>query len=252
MDAGLPEATARKLPSHAKYELRVVLVAIAVVLVGIPFGLLLQQVTTDGPLTALDESAASWTNRHAHHAPGMIGAMEVLSFMGKPIFLALVVGLPAIWLLRRGARKIVVFLVVTCIGGGIVDSLVKLAVGRSRPEVDDPIIVAFGKSFPSGHSMSSVICYGALIVALSPLMSDRVRRTATACAAVLVLAIGTSRLVLGVHFITDVLGGYVLGAAWLIGSVAAFETWRADRGRRKTAPLAEGIEPEEAKELVAT
>ena len=49
------------------------------------------------------------------------------------------------------------------------------------------------------------------------------------------------------HFVSDVLGGYVLGAAWLIGSVAAFEIWREERGKRTTAPLAEGVEPEEAK-----
>ena len=101
--------------------------------------------------------------------------------------------------------------------------------------------------------MSSLVCYGALLVAFAPLMSDRVRRGGHRGAVVLlVLAIGGSRLALGVHFISDVLGGYVLGAAWLIGSVAAFETWRADRGRRRTDPLVEGVEPEETKELAAT
>src|SRR5687767_6198985 len=113
MDAGLPDATARKLRPLAKYELRIVLVAVAVVLVGIPFGLLLQQVTTDGFLTALDESAARWTNRRVHGEDGVIGVMEFVSFLGKPIFLTVAVGLPALWLLRRGAYKIVIFLAVT-------------------------------------------------------------------------------------------------------------------------------------------
>ena len=252
MDAGLPEGTARKLGPFAKYELRVVLVGIAVVLVGIPFGLLLQQVTTDGALTALDESAARWTNRRVQGEDGVIGFMEFVSFLGKPIFLTVAVGLPALWFLRHGARKIVVFLAVTSIGGGIVDTIVKIAVGRSRPQHDEPIVEAFGNSFPSGHSMSSLVCYGALLIAVAPLLSTGPRRAATAFVVVLVLANGASRLVLGVHFISDVVGGYVLGAAWLIGSVAVFETWRADRGRRKTDPLTEGVEPEEAKELVAT
>jgi undecaprenyl-diphosphatase len=61
------------------------------------------------------------------------------------------------------------------------------------------------------------------------------------------MAIGFSRLTLGVHYVSDVLGGYVLGAAWLLASVAAFEIWREDRGRRPTKPLEEGVEPEEAK-----
>ncbi len=67
-----------------------------------------------------------------------------------------------------------------------------------------------------------------------------------------ILAIGFSRLALGVHYVSDVLGGYALGAAWLVGSVAAFEIWREDRGRRRTHPLEEGVEPEEAEVLVDT
>ena len=84
------------------------------------------------------------------------------------------------------------------------------------------------------------------------MLHGRARTAAIAATITLALLIGFSRLTLGVHYVSDVLGGYILGAAWLIGSVAAFETWRADRGRRTTAPLAEGVEPEEAKELVAT
>lgn len=228
------------------------LVAAAVALTGIPFGLLLHQVTTDGPLTALDESAAVWTNRRIQGEDGVIATMQFVSFLGKPMFLFFAVGIPCLWLLRRGAYKLVVFLAVTSIGGGIVDTIVKLAVGRPRPVHEEPIAEALHYSFPSGHSMSSLVCYGALLVAFAPLLPERTRRPALAAVAALVLAIGASRLALGVHFISDVVGGYVLGAAWLLGSIAVFETYRADRGRRRTEPLHEGIEPEEAKELVAT
>jgi undecaprenyl-diphosphatase len=65
----------------------------------------------------------------------------------------------------------------------------------------------------------------------------------------LVLAIGASRLLLGVHFLSDVVGGYLLGLAWLCGATAAFETWRVERGRRPSHPLVEGVEPEEAPAL---
>jgi undecaprenyl-diphosphatase len=99
--------------------------------------------------------------------------------------------------------------------------------------------------------MSSLVCYGALLVVFVPLLSPTARRWATAAAIALVLAIGASRLVLGVHYISDVAGGYVLGAAWLLASVAVFETWRADRGRRTTEPLVEGVEPEETKAAVS-
>jgi hypothetical protein len=52
-----------------------------------------------------------------------------------------------------------------------------------------------------------------------------------------------------VHFISDVVGGYILGFAWLAASVAAFEIWREERGKRHTHISDEGVEPEEAKQL---
>jgi undecaprenyl-diphosphatase len=60
---------------------------------------------------------------------------------------------------------------------------------------------------------------------------------------VLVLAIGASRVLLGVHFVSDVVGGWVLGLAWLIGAVAVFEIWREEEGGPPVQPLEEGVEP---------
>ena len=181
----------------------------------------------------------------------MIALLDVISFLGKPIFLLFAIGIPgAVDPAATAAGSSAIFLAVTCIGGGIVDTIVKVGVGRPRPEVEEPIIEAFGKSFPSGHSMQAVVCYGALLLVFLPLLNGRVRTLAIAAYVVLFLAIGFSRLSLGVHFISDVLGGYVLGAAWLAGSVAVFEIWREERGKRPTHVTEEGVEPEEAKQLV--
>ncbi len=246
MDHGLPETAVEHLAPPGRYGLRETLIGVAVVLVGVPFGLLLHQVTTDGPFTALDESAAQWLHTRLVDNEVARFLLHVVSYTGKPIFLTFAVGLPALWLLRRGARKLVTFLAVVSLGGGAIDTIVKVAVGRPRPTFDEPIATAFGNSFPSGHSMSSLVCYGALLLVFLPLIARRWRPYAIAGTAAWVLAIGFSRLALGVHFISDVIGGYALGAAWLIGSVAAFEIWREDRGQRQTHPLEEGIEPEEA------
>lgn len=249
MDHLLPAGVASRLGPLARYELRALLFGLAIVLTAIPFGLLLHQVTTDGPLTAFDEDGAQWLNDRLAGEDGAIAALRAISFTGKPIFLLFAVGLPTLWALHRGARRIAAFLVVTSIGGGLVDTAVKVAVGRPRPDVDEPIATAFGKSFPSGHSMSAVVCYGALLLVFLPLLAGRRRTLAVAATALLVLLIGFSRLTLGVHFVSDVLGGYVLGAAWLTASVAAFEIWREERHRPRTAPLSEGVEPEEASDL---
>ncbi|HUQ40802.1 MAG TPA: phosphatase PAP2 family protein [Acidimicrobiales bacterium] len=234
------------MPAVERYGLRVTLLAIALALVGIPFGFLLQQVLAEGPLTRLDLAGARWLHLLVVEHPVAVVALELVSFTGKPIFLTVVIGALSLWLLRHGHRKLVAFLVVTSVGGGVVDSIVKVAVGRSRPEFDEPVATAFGNSFPSGHSMSSLICYGAVLLVLLPVLPVPLRRPAIVGTGLLVLAIGTSRLALGVHFVSDVAGGYVLGAAWLAASVAAFEIWREERGRRRTHPLTEGMDPEVA------
>lgn len=245
MDAGLPGAAARRLSPLARYELRVVLLAVAFLLLAVPFGLLLHQVLSDGPVTTWDEEWASWLNDRFHDRPLAIDVLEAVSFTGTPIFLIFAVGLPALWVLRRGGRRLALFLAVTCSSGGIVGTVVKVAVGRPRPQVEDPIHTAFGNSFPSGHALQAVNCYGALLLVLLPLVPEGRRRLAIALTATWALLIGFTRLALGVHYVSDVVGGFALGGAWLAGSVAVFELWREDRGRRRTDPLEEGIEPEE-------
>lgn len=239
----------RKLGPLAKYELRLLLFVAAFGLVAVPFAFLLQQVLSDGPVTSFDREGAQWLNDRFYGHGGAIGALHVISFTGKPIFLFPAVGIPALWILRRGGRKLAIFLAVTCLGGGLVDTIVKVVVGRHRPEVDHPIITAFGKSFPSGHSMQAVVCYGALLLVFLPLIPANRRTLAIGATATWALLIGLSRLALGVHYVSDVLGGFVLGAAWLAASVASFQIWREDRGKRPTEPLTEGVEPEESTQL---
>jgi undecaprenyl-diphosphatase len=77
--------------------------------------------------------------------------------------------------------------------------------------------------------MTSVIGYGVLLLILLPLIERKKWRLLFGAAIFLVLAIGFSRLALGVHYITDVLGGYALGGAWLAASTAAFSIWREER-----------------------
>jgi undecaprenyl-diphosphatase len=222
-----------------------VLLGIAIAIAGVPFGLLLHEVTSHGPLTRLDDRWAASLHDRVPDGGTAETLLRAVSFTGKPIFLVVAVGLPTLWLLRHGARRLALFLAVVSIGGGLVDSAVKGAVGRPRPRFDEPIATAFGKSFPSGHSMSSLICFGALLVVFLPLVPRRGRPWCVGAVALWVLAIGVSRLALGVHYVSDVIGGYLLGAAWLIGSVAVFEAWRSERGLRPTQPLADGVDPAE-------
>ena len=235
----------RRFDPVKRYGARLTLLGLAIALVGIPMGWLLHEVTTNGPITGLDESLAQDLHARVVDSPTTVDALQLISFTGKPIFLGLVVGLPCLWLLRHHAYKLIVFLILTSIGGGIVDTIVKVAVGRPRPHMDQPVATAFGHSFPSGHSMSSTICYGAVFLVFAPWFSEPVRKALLGLTIAMPILIGFSRLALGVHFLSDILGGYVLGLAWLIASVAAFEIYRVERGRPKTAATVEGVEPED-------
>ncbi|MBI2710804.1 MAG: phosphatase PAP2 family protein [Actinobacteria bacterium] len=245
MDGGLPEPVTRRLGPVERYGLRLVLLAGAIVVVTLPFGLLLEQVATDGSFTRADLWLARWLHGRVVGRPVAVDALQVLSFLGKPIFLAGVVVVVGAWLVRQHSWRLITFLVVTAIGGGIVDSVMKVVVARPRPRFDKPVASAIGKSFPSGHAMSSTIVYGSVLLILLPVVAQSRRRPLLAGTALLLVLIGLSRLALGVHYLTDVAGGWLLGAAWLSASVAAFETWRVDRGQRATGALDEGLAPEE-------
>lgn len=229
MSPDLPRATRTRLGPVERYGIRLTLVGLAVVLVAVPFATLTFQVLGEGPLTRFDGGIADRLNAWVHHREGVLHLLEAVSFLGRPVVLFVVVAFAVGWLWRPGQHRTALFLVVTSLGGGLVDTLVKAAVDRPRPAVDHPVATAMGKSFPSGHAMSATVTYGALLVAVWPLLSRRARRVARVATIALVLAVGTSRLFLGVHFLTDVIGGYVLGLAWLAGAVAAFDAWRHDQ-----------------------
>jgi undecaprenyl-diphosphatase len=247
--AGLPDLVRRRLDPTGRYGLRLTLFAAAVVLVSVPFTTLLFQVLDKGSLTRLDGEVANSLNRSVHGSRVAVDLLQTISFLGKPVFLALVIAVAAGFAWHRGRHRVAAFLVTTSLGGGLVDSAVKILVDRPRPKVDHPVATALGKSFPSGHSMSSTIVYGAVLLVYMAAIPPRRRRLALAATTALVVAIGASRLFLGVHFLTDVLGGYVLGLAWLAGATAVFEVWREERGRQPAEPLTEGVEPEAGRDL---
>lgn len=242
----------RRLDPGSRYGLRVSLFAVAAVVVGVPFGVLLQQVVSQGPVVRFDIGAAAAIHRLVVERPAVLRFMAAVSFLGKPVWLFVIVGAAALFLARQRLWRLVVFTVVTPLLGGIVDTAVKVAVNRDRPVFEQPLVHAMGKSFPSGHSMSAVVAYGALLVVFLPVLRRSHRLAAVIGVGALCFLIGISRLALGVHFLSDVVGGWALGVAWLAAAVAAFETWRADMGQRRTEPLKEGIEPESASELDIT
>jgi undecaprenyl-diphosphatase len=249
MASVLPSAVRRRLNPIERYGLRLTLAVVAFVLVVVPFASLLFEVLAEGPLTRFDGNVADSLNHWVHDSALAVDVLEAVSWMGRPPILWLLVGSASAYAWYSGARKITIYLLATTISGGILSTLVKVLVDRPRPEVDHPIVTALGKSFPSGHALSSTVCYGAVLLAFLPVVHRRWRTPVVVGVIVLVLSIGLSRLFLGVHFVSDVLAGHILGVAWLAAATSVFEIWRVERGKRPTEPLHEGVEPEEAKRL---
>lgn len=239
----------RRLDPIERYGLRLTLLAVAIVLVVVPFSTLLFQVLGDGSLTRFDGDVADSLNDAVHGRRWWLRTVEVVTWIGSGAVLWCVAIAACAWAWRRGARKLAAFLAATSGGGFFLSTVIKVLVDRPRPVVDHPVADAFGRSFPSGHALGSTVVLGAVLLAFLPLVPRAARRLAVTGTAALVLAIGASRLLLGVHFVTDVVAGHVLGLAWLAGSTALFETWRIERGRPGVAPLSDGVEPEEADAL---
>lgn len=219
----------RRLDPEARFGLRFTLLALAVVLVAIPFGWLLDQVTDGGPFTRVDTSAANHLHRWVRARPLLVDGLRVITTLGATWWLALCVAAATVVLLRAGRRRPAVFLVATTAAGGLLVQIVKALVSRPRPSLVAPVATAQGQSFPSGHTMGSTIVYGALLVVFAAPLPRRRRVAIVAVAFVLVCAIGFTRLALGVHYISDVLAGLVLGLAWLAAATAAFRVWRVER-----------------------
>jgi undecaprenyl-diphosphatase len=119
-----------------------------------------------------------------------------------------------LWLTRH--RWSVSLLAIGYIGGWILNKVLKDSLGRPRPSVVEGVDIVHSLSFPSGHAMTSLIAYGAVAYLVARLEPKPVMRRFTwTLAVVIVLAIGTSRMYLGVHYPSDVLGGYLAGLAWL-------------------------------------
>jgi membrane-associated phospholipid phosphatase len=231
------------------FGVRGILAGLALGLVAVPFGLLLFLVEDKWPpLLRADDGARDDLHAFALQHRWFVVAMETLSTIGRwwmylPVFLAI-----AGWLLWRRLTRLAVFVAVTVGVSPGINDLVKSVVHRARPVLANPVAHESGASFPSGHAQAAVVGYAVLLLVFLPVLHGAVRRVAICVAVLMVLGIGLSRVALGVHYVSDVLAGYLLGAAWVAAMIASFNIWRQKEGLPRTHPE-EGLEPEHANRL---
>ena len=242
---------ARRPASQPKHGLagRLVLGAGAAALVAVPFTLLMLLVLSEWePLERLDRRVADSLNNVARNESGLVDVLDIGEVALSPwVFRIIVVGV-AVWLWRRGAKRLAAWAVVTIAIGGILGVVLKLLVDRARPTFPEPVAHASGYSFPSGHALNSALAVGILLLVFLPVLTRVGRAVAYTLGAAVVLLTGYDRVALGVHYVSDVVAGWAVALACLVGTGAGFEIWRREQGRRPST-VGEGVEPEAAPEI---
>jgi undecaprenyl-diphosphatase len=202
------------------------------------------------PLESADHSAAAALNSLVAGHAAVVSVVKTVTWLGSSGVLWTLTGTAAVVLAIRRRWRLAVYLLVAGAGVLTLDPVLKALVGRLRPVVAHPIAYGTGASFPSGHALGSIVCYGALFLVFLPVTRGKWRRLFTVVIVTLIVAIGASRLLLGVHYLSDVLGGWALGITWLGVTAFAFELFRQATGAPAAEPITEGLEPEARTDLL--
>ena len=169
---------------------------------------------------------------HSAATPLATTVFALVTLLGSQAIVAVGALLAVYFVWRREWLNLAVWAVALA-GGELLNLLLKLLFARPRPVFSVPLAVAQSYSFPSGHAMMSIIAYGLLAYfAVGAVDARRWRLIVAALAAFLVVAIGFSRLYLGVHYFTDVIGGFAAGWVWLSTCVWALRYGRDRLGQK--------------------
>ena len=208
-------------------------------LVAVPFLAVLLLVRSGwAPLERVDRGVADELNGWALRRPTAVAVLELLESVLSPWVFRLAVVVAAIGLWQVGSRRLATWAVTTMAVGGALGVGLKALVERARPTFADPVSAAGSYSFPSGHALNSFLGVAVLLLIAVPMLSRRGRWLAWAGAGALVLLTGFDRLALGVHFTSDVVAGWFVALAVVVGTTTSFGAWR-----HGPSPVTEGVDP---------
>ncbi|WP_434587734.1 phosphatase PAP2 family protein [Streptomyces sp. A5-4] len=184
-----------------------------------------------GPLMAFDRTVANGLHSSAVDHPGITKTNRILSdWVWDPWTMRLLMAVAVGWLLWRGERLLPLWAVATSAAGTLLQQGLKAALGRERPQWPDPVDSAHFAAWPSGHAMTATVTFGLLVWLLALRGADpRLRAAVLVVGVVSVVGVGLTRMYLGVHWPTDVLGGWLLGVALVALSVVAYGRRPASR-----------------------
>jgi undecaprenyl-diphosphatase len=204
----------------------------AVILICVTLFAALADEVIEGDTLPFDRSVLLWMNRHA--TPQLTGlALDVTALgAGTVVWLVLIVASVFLWVSRH--RWSAALLWVSILGSGLINTIMKLFFHRERPHLFPWRVPYAGlSSFPSGHSMTAMVCYATLAYLIARLVPSKFLRYFTfGVAALIIVLIGVSRMYLGVHYPTDVAGGFIMGLAWSSFCALGLEAIRFFRHRQ--------------------
>jgi membrane-associated phospholipid phosphatase len=225
-------------------EIRLVVAAGVASLLLVPFALIAVLIVgNSGWLHRADLDVTNALHGFALDHPGCVSLMAGWSLAFDPnVWRVAALGL-IVWLARRGSWPLVWWVVVTMTAGGVLGAVLKLLVGRHRPALLDPVARASGSSFPSGHALNSALGATVFVLVLLPLLRGRPRaRVGLWCTAAFIpLVTGLSRVLLGVHWASDVVAGWLLGIAVVAVTAAGFVA--RQRQSDPVRVVTEGLDP---------
>ncbi|UPG91295.1 phosphatase PAP2 family protein [Luteibacter aegosomaticola] len=190
------------------------------------------EVREQAGLTVFDAQLA--TDLRENMPRPVLHAIAWLTQLGNPIALAIIAALMTIALAVRRHLRLAAIWLLALAGTALINNALKAWFQRERPLHDHGFIIERSYSFPSGHASGSMVFYGMLAYLLLVLCPPRLHRTIVVAAVAVITLVGISRILLQVHYFSDVMAGYCTGLAWLTLCVGSAEYFRMREGRAAT------------------
>jgi membrane-associated phospholipid phosphatase len=192
----------------------------AIVLAGLVVGVLAVAITHVEALADIDSSAARWAHRDG--GPRTREVLDAVTALATtPVVLGLGVVLGVRELVRVPNRSIPAFLLLVTLGDSLITNVVKQVVDRARPDIT-PAAASLGPSFPSGHSSTAAAFYAAVALLVARGRPGGERALLAAGAVGVAVAVACSRVMLDLHWLSDVVAGVALGWGWFAACAIAF------------------------------
>lgn len=225
---------AARLSPEGQFGLHLTIGLVLILLAGIAFGEIAEDVVEGDTITVIDVQLAHWFRERA--TDGFTRAMLFITHWNGITGTSVMAALLALWFAYRKAHYWLIVLIAAVPGGMLLNVVLKHIFRRQRPSLDDPLLTLATYSFPSGHTVAATLFYGVLACYLVRRIHDWPRRALVIGAACLmVMLVALSRMYLGVHYLSDVMAASCEGAVWLAVCMTAVSTLhrrRLARGRR--------------------